>query len=315
MKRVWWLCLAVLLLVPTYALAQNAEETDFAERMNKAASILKNGDKWEALEAYLSIASLYSAPALSYSLGRTYQRLYQCTSALDHYYKVLTTEGIAQDSPVYTRTVKALDEMASCVDWGSLTIRCNARQAVLSIDDELIGFCKSKSVFKLPSGPHRVFVKGKDGEFKQSVNIVDGKQEELLVDIEPAVEPELKIQVEPHHYRYRSAIHPAIQWSLIGTGAAALIGSGFAFAYAYDSKVSAKNALHDFDRNAYESSRDDMDVAKYTAWTLVGVGGVLVLSGLSVWIANLIMDDEVEEFDAGVVADGERFALSVNYRF
>ncbi len=319
LKSSWiFLLICVFSLVSTSAYAEDKAAEDFANRMVEAAETLKGGQMWDGLEQYLVIASLYSAPEVNYALGRTYQRLHQCSDALTYYYKVITSQDIAEDNPIYMRTVEALDKIGTCADWGGVTLQCQARGAELVIDGEKIGRCKDR-VYILPDGEHTIEGSGIDGTFKQTVTVSKGKFEDVTVKIDPKAIEVVKVEKESHHFEYEPAINPVYQWTFMGVGAALLVTSGFMLAYSYDAKYIGLDAKHVGDTQTFNDAKDAVDMTKIISWSLVGAGAATFLTGVSLWIANAVLDPEVKEVDAavqaGIAVTPSGANLSLSYRF
>lgn len=323
----------------TDASAQNME--DFKARMSAAATYMKE-DATEALRQYLEIRVQYAGPEVDYSLGRAYQRLYQCHDAQHYYTQVMIAYELQDTNPIYKRATQAYDEIAPCASWQKVRLTCDMPAGgYVMLNDERIGSCWDRS-FSLPDGEH-VFKlvapggKTKEVKFKAQQGKPDA-QVDLKLDIN-RVEVERIVEVEKA-YVYEEKFSPVLYWSLIAGGLAlAGVGAGMtglANAGKFDAEKALMtyyrdlNALKDEDKKkqeavlkkTYEEARDKASskesLGNALMYTFIGVGAATAVTGAVFAIMNLFGEKElveVEKLNAYVSPTDSGVSMGFSMRF
>lgn len=323
-----------VLLAATSAQAQDIEE--FKTLMADAAAMTKV-DMTEALRQYLEIRVRYAGPEVDYSVGRIYQRLNQCTEAQRYYTQVMVAYDLAEDNPIYKRSVDAYDKIAQCESWQRVKITCEIPpQGYVTIDGERLSTCWDRA-YAFSDGEHEFVLydaKGNKVEKKITTKTGNEPQNVHLAFPPKKVEVERVVEVE-RTFVEKERFHPALYWGLIAGGAAVVAVGGFLSGAAGSARVdeqyyadlvevySMKNSANDELADKYDKKRKDandkvkaMNIATYT---LVGIGGAMAVSGAVLAILNALSDRERVEVTSDVNAyvapsvDGVSLGFSMNF--
>ena len=289
----------------TNAAAQDME--DFKNRMASAAAMMKE-DASEALRQYLEIRVQYAGPEVDYSLGRAYQRLYQCEDSQHYYTQVMVAYELPDSNPIYKRATSAFDEIAPCAAWQKVKLTCAMPAGgYVQINNEKMSSCWDRP-FSLPDGEHTFKLVGPDGKskeitFKAQTGQPDA-QLELALEAEK-VEVERLVEVEKSYY-YKDKFHPALYWGLIA-GGLAVAGVGGVFygmanaARTDEQKYSDLAVLYGGQENDYtakaEAANKDVQLNNILTYTMLGIGGGIAVTGIVLAIVNAVSDKELVEME------------------
>ncbi|MCL2325235.1 MAG: hypothetical protein FWC40_01840 [Proteobacteria bacterium] len=295
-------CVAALLLAGV-APAYGQDMEDFKARMARAASMTQENMS-EALRQYLEIRAKYAGKEVDYSLGRTYQRLFQCEEAQYYYEQVMIKYDLPDDDPIYQRAVKDFDQIAHCRDWQKVYLDCAipAGGHVL-IGSERVNQCWERP-FALSDGEHTFKLVSETGRekvvtFAAKSGAADARIA-LAFDVEQVVVEQV-IATE-QHFVLQERFHPALYWGLITGGVLIMGGGGGGFA------ALSNRALVDVERNEvkYEvllatepdranaakqranEARDRVKLHNTLMYTSFGVGGALVVTGVTLAVISAV---------------------------
>ena len=294
---------AAALLLGGVAPAYGQDMEDFRARMARAASMTRE-DMSEALRQYLEIRVQYAGPEVDYSLGRAYQRLFQCEEAQYYYSQVMVKYDLADDNVTYQRAVKDFDEIAHCVDWQKVYLDCAipAGGHVL-VGNERVNQCWGRP-FALPDGEHIFKLVSEDGKEKVVTFTATSGAADARVALAFEVEQVMVEQVieSEQHFILRERFHPALYWGLITGGVLILGGGGGTFA------ALANRAQVDVERNEAkyavllatdeeramaarrraDDARDRVKLNNTLMYTSFGVGGALVITGVTLAVISAV---------------------------
>ena len=300
--KILLILLVMLTTAGTAAMAQDLET--FKQKMSDAANMTKQ-DMDEALRQYLEIRAEFGGPEVDYSLARTYQRLGQCEQA-KHYYSAVMTYKLADNHPIYQRAVKAFDEISTCETWQKFYLECEIPEGgYVKIDDERVNSCWNRAIYLTP-GDHvfkLVDANGKEVELKYTAK-AGGADEHVHLKFPTEAVAVDHVVTEEHYYAMKDRFHPALYWSLIAGGAAIAAGSGFFLgmannAYAEEQKYADMYAiLGDEDAKQKASdARDRVKLGNILMYSFAGVGGAVLITGITLAIINAVSDKEIVEVD------------------
>lgn len=325
------MCAAVIAgTICTEAAAQDME--DFKTRMAAAAAMMKE-DASEALRQYLEIRVQYAGPEVDYSLGRAYQRLYQCEDSQHYYTQVMVAYELPDSNPIFKRATVAFDEIAPCAAWQKVKLTCAMPAGgYVMVNNEKMSSCWDRP-FSLPDGEHTFKLVGPDGETKEiKFNAQIGQpdaQIELALEAE-TVEVERVVEVEKAYY-YKEKFHPALYWGLIAGGIAVAGVSGIFYGMANSARADEQKyadlyALHgdpvsesDIDYQAKATAaNDDVKLNNILTYTMLGIGSGIAVTGIALAIVSAVSDKELietENVNAFVTPTDSGMSVGIGVRF
>lgn len=307
-----FLCAAMMTgALCTEASAQDME--DFKNRMASAATMMKE-DASEALRQYLEIRVQYAGPEVDYSLGRAYQRLYQCEDSQHYYTQVMVAYELPDSNPIYKRAITAFDEIAPCAAWQKVKLSCAMPAGgYVLINNEKMSSCWDRP-FSLPDGEHTFKLVGPDGKSKEvkftaKVGQPDA-QIELALDAEK-IEVERVVEVEKSYY-YKEKFHPALYWGLIAGGLAVAGVGGIFYGMANAARTEEQKysdlyaqiqnpngdsdqAKEYFDKS--QKANEDVRLHNTLTYTMLGIGGGIAVTGIALAIVSAVSDKELVEME------------------
>lgn len=304
-KSVTSFLMSCALLMTFSASVQAQDMDDFKKRMADAAAMTKK-DLSEALRQYLEIRILYAGPQVDYSLGRTYQRLYQCENAQYYYTQVMVAYDLPADDAIFSRAAKDYDAIATCDAWQKVYLTCAIPAGGhIMIDDQSINECWDRP-FSLPDGEHIFKLVDADGteHVVKQTTVSGGEDIKIDLAMPPKTVVEEKVVEITKTVEYKDRFHPALYWGLISGGVLFLAGSGWFSAM-------ANHALVDVQRwdDAYvitnepsakkkaDDARDKVKLGNTLLYTSLGIGGALAITGVTLAIINAVSPKEVVESD------------------
>ncbi len=306
------------------AMAQSIE--DLKSRLAEAAAMTKV-DMDEALRLYLEIRVVYAGENVDYSLGRTYQRLFQCKEAQHYYTQVMVAYNLPDTNAVYQRAVKAYDEIAACNDWQKVYLTCEIPEGgYVMIDNERVARCWERP-YTMQPGEHvfkLVDAKGKTEEKKIKTGISKPDAHIKLAFAPKEVNVEKVVEVEKT-YVMKDKYSPALYWGLMTGGAAlAAVGgfmSGIAFsAKADEEKYAARYAVlgEESDKKKVSDARDKVKLGNILMGTFVGIGGAAILTGATFAILNYVAGKELVEdnsINAYLSPSRDGISMGIGFQF
>lgn len=283
--------------------AQDME--DFKQRMADAAAMTKK-DLGEALRQYLEIRILYAGPQVDYSLGRSYQRLYQCENAQYYFTQVMVAYDLPANDAIYTRAVKDYDAIATCDAWQKVYLTCAIPAGgYVMIDDERVSECWDRP-FSLPDGEHTFRLVAADGTEHVIKHTAQSGAEDATINLTMPAEKvvEEKIVEITKSVEYKDRFHPALYWGLISGGVLFLAGSGWFSAMANHALIDVQRwddtyviTNDETAKKKADDARDKVKLGNTLLYTSLGIGGALAITGVTLAIVNAISPKEVVESD------------------
>lgn len=321
---VWMIGCAALSFVCSTAAAQDMEA--FKTRMNETAAVAKV-DLNAALLSYLELRTKYAGPEIDYSLGRTYQRLYQCKEAQNYLTQVMVSYELPDAHPVYQRAVKDFDAIAACDSWQKVRVESDIPAGgYVMIDDEKMSSFGDRE-YSLPPGEHVFKLFSRDGKSVEVKFTAEnsGKTETISLSFPPEkVEVENVVAVE-HNYYYQERFHPALYWGLIAGGVAVVAVGGFMSgiansAYADEQKYADRYAVlkNESDKKKANDARDKVKNVNIAMYTLIGVGAAAAVTGAALAIVSAVSEKErIEDnsFNAYVTPSPDGVSLGLGFQF
>ena len=287
----------------TGAMAQ--ADNDVFARTSAAAEMTKK-DLAEALRQYLEIRIEYAGAEIDYSIGRTYERLFQCSSTQKYYTAVMVNYNLTTGNPIFDRAVKNYDNVAMCDTWQKVYLDCSIPEGgTVMIDNERIGQCWDRP-YSLPDGEHVFKLIKKSGEEHVVKFTAKSGAPDAHVNVAfPAERVEVeKIVERVENYEYRERFHPALYWGLISGGVLFLGGSGWFSAMANNALVDVQKyedryaVLQDESwKKKANDARDKVDLGNALMYTSLGVGGALAVTGVALAIVSHMSPKEKVDLD------------------
>jgi hypothetical protein len=293
-------------LMMTFGASLQAQDMeDFKQRMADAAAMTKK-DLSEALRQYLEIRILYAGPQVDYSLGRTYQRLYQCENAQYYYTQVMVAYDLPAEDATFSRAAKEYDTIATCDAWQKVYLTCAIPAGgYVMIDDQRINECWDRP-FSLPDGDHTFKLVDADGKEHVVTQSTMSGGEDIRIDLAMPAQTvvEEKIVEVTKTVEYRDRFHPALYWGLISGGVLFLAGSGWFSAMANHALVDVQRwddayviTKEESAKKKADDARDKVKLGNTLLYTSIGIGSALAISGITLAIINAVSPKEVIEPD------------------
>lgn len=293
MRKIFIIFTLVALFVPCFALAEPDLEA-YKQRMEQAAAKSKAGELTSALVDYLEIRVSYAGPEVDYSLGRMYQRLYQCTQAQHYYTQLMMAYDLANNHPIYQRAIEGYDQIAACQSWGTVQVTCTGADDAswIEIDGEKLGQCWGRP-YHLPAGEHVFALKSASGkQVEKKLSVADQTKETLTLELPKDVAVKTKEIKVTEEYILKERFAPELYWGLI-VGGTAVMGVGGVFAaLAYKDMVDVQKFEDRQNKERAQKARDGVKLNKILTYSALGVGGALAASGITLAIISALSDKE-----------------------
>ncbi len=283
----------------------SAQDSNEVYSRAAAASEMTKKDLSEALQQYLELRIDYAGAEIDYSIGRTYQRLFQCKNAKQFYEAVMVNYTLKADHPIFQKTVENYDAIATCDDWQKVNLSCTIPEGgSVMIDNEHIGQCWDRP-YALPDGEHTFKLIAADGkEVVETITTQSGQPAKSIKLSFPPERVEIEKVVEKvENYEYKERFHPALYWGLI-SGGVALIAGGAGFSamannalvdvQKYEDEyavVQSDEAKQKAKKNA-DDARSKVDTANALMYSFIGVGAATAVTGVALAIVSAVSPKE-----------------------
>ena len=247
---------------------------------NQAVEATDAKDFAKAEQLYIANLTLGEFDLTWLNLGRTYAKQGKCLEARDAYARVPASEKVVNKGKVvdlteiYAQYTQELEEQCNA----PVTFKCETPEMVVSIDGGAAFPCDAAQSYLIEPGMHTFIGSLPNGS---SARVTASVTTEMIVEIElvtekEVVEVERIVEVE-ENWQKKSRIYSITGWSLLGIGAAVVIGCAIGQVYIqsqYD-RLDPHNAGRLY--NHY-----------YSSFIGTGVGAALALAGAGLLIADHI---------------------------
>lgn len=282
-----------ILLFTTPVFAQNARKlTDTQLALNEQAiEAQQNGDLDKALQYVQSMIELGEADALWLQLGRLYELQGKCIGAMDAYEHVKTAPP-TEDVPHDVILQKLIDNSDSLKQTCSavLVFDCKMPDMNITVDNDKTIACSSAPIYVTP-GRHTIHAQS-----QQTSNIVN-----ITLSLEKS--KVMSIEVTDTGYSFEGSHlgkpYTIAGWTLLGSGVALAAAGGAVYGVAhkdFKQKSDDTRMLCSQDPLNADCKFADKTNNKYiAAYTLMGVGGAVALTGAALLIVNAIKNNKADE--------------------
>lgn len=291
-----------LAMTPQSAHAQSDEEL-FQNMMKKASDLYNAEDYTAALIAYLEVKSRFGSPVVDYSLGRTYQQLYQCDKAMAFYMIVMNDYDLRDDDKLFEKSANYYNELNSCERWGKVDVTCESPNAQLYIEDKPMGRCMS-GIYRMREGKYtfKIEAEGVDA-VEIDTRVEDGSSEAISLKLPPVIKEVIKeVPVDTGGQPIDDGPN-WLAWGLVGGGVAMLIAGGFTNAAGFSDLRDAQKFADAGDDAGKQDALDSANLNKILTGVFLGVGVAAAGTGLTLAIIDML-DDGSESPEAGDVEVG-----------
>lgn len=250
-----------------------------------------------AIEHFLAADNAVPSPALSYNVARAYERLDEAPRALE-YYRTYLRRGADPKNEAEVRTrVREISTLLARRGVQQITVRSDPSGARLVIDGRARGTTPWTGELEL--GRHRVVVDQGTLRRQHDVVLVAERAHDLDVSLSPdtgqmpppAADPAPGTGA-PSSTNDATVVPTFLPWAVAGAGAVALGGAGV---YELMRRNAEDDAKAEEYQPAYYDHRDRALTYQTTARVLVGVGGVLVLTGGVLAVINRSSSEKSSE--------------------
>jgi hypothetical protein len=272
---------------------QNAAGTTEAERSRDLAKkkyeegveAYRNERYVDAVRLFLDADTLSPSVALSYDIARAYEKLGDEASTLRWYRNYLRLAPEAPNRAAVLQSIQELGKALAGKGIQQLTVLSVPAGATVAIDGQAVGVTPLTT--ELRPGDHSALLTARGyADVQRSFNLMALTPMDVTFDLEP-VRAEAPTRTaaaagtegkEGHGRRF--GIVPLVT---IGAGVLAL-GSSLAFEI---SRRSAQNdARNEQEQLSFQRDVEAMNTRQTASRVLLGVGGVLVITGATLWIFN-----------------------------
>ena len=317
-------------LACSFGAAAQAQSVDpeFEAAMAKAYAATKE-DLVSALNQYLVLRS--SRPddvVVLYALGRTYHKLKQCDAPQNLYIEVMS--ALKETDVLYNRAVSAYTELDGCQNWEQVYFDCEVPfGGHVTVDDNPMAACWGDPLYLSP-GEHVFRLYDADGNVIEETYTATAKEEgaeyekhRVQLRFDRVREVERVVTVD-HNYVYKDRFHPALYWGLIAGGAALVAGGGFMSAYANHEQVEERKQIdlyaagNEGAKKKASDAHDRVVLGNALTYTLAGLGGAAVITGIVLAIVNATSERErVEEssVEAYIAPNPGGVSMGMGFRF
>lgn len=322
-KTVLWLVISISLFASSaFAAEDTTEEKKAKQAFSKGKELFKKEAYGEASAAFREAYALKKSYKIWFNIGQCEAAANRLGLALEAFERYLAEGG---DDVTFDRrdyVLKELERLRSLV--GSLNIVA-PDDSVVFVDDHERGRMPLIGLLKMSAGVvHTIrVVKDEESLIERKVKVSGG--ETLTITVRPSeLEPEAKEpeteETEPAapatEQPEPSSKLPVWGWSILGVGAAALIGGGVTGGIA----LSLNGAIEDNCPNgdcppAYHDDLDKRDTLAITTNILLAAGGALAATGAVLLIVHASRRGESPEPVAFSFTPFGRLGIAIQKRF
>jgi len=316
LRAVVILSASMLAASPSYALAADAaSETNgvAAEQRRSAAKAryeegveaYKDQRYADAVRLFLEADALSPSAALSYNIARAYEKLADDAQTLRWYRNYLRLNPQAANATEVQGYVRSLSAKLAKQGIQQLTVVTSPAGATVAIDGTALGV--SPLTVELRPGRHSAQVSLRGfSDVNGNFELPEATPLDLTVTLKPGVASTPQNTETSRESARRFGIAPYIT---LGAAAACLGSAGIFEALRRSAQSSARSEQVQVD---YEHDIDDMNSRQTTARVLLGVGGVLAVTGVTLLVLNTPLTPE-SHARVAAVPGGATFTLERSF--
>jgi tetratricopeptide (TPR) repeat protein len=317
LRRPLLLTLSVSLLVvsPSHARAadERAEPASSAEqRRNSAKARYEEGVEAyratryaDAVRLFLEADAISPSAALSYNIARAYEKLADDAQTLRWYRNYLRLDPNAKNAAEVRGYVESLSAKLAKQGIQQLTVLTTPAGATVAIDGTPLGV--SPLTVELRPGTHTAQVSRRGfADVNGKFTLPEATPIDLSVTLQAAPADSAKAPDTNRETGRRFGIAPYLT---LGAAAVCLGTAGIFEALRRSAQNSARSEQVQL---AYEQDIDDMNSRQTTARVLLGVGGVLAATGVTLLVLNTPITPE-SRARVAAVPGGATFSLNGSF--
>jgi tetratricopeptide (TPR) repeat protein len=285
---------SLLVATPHYARAADAAEatTNPEQRRTLAKARYEEGVEAyratryaDAVRSFLEADALSPSAALSYNIARAYEKLADDAQTLRWYRNYLRLNPGAKNAAEVRGYVDALSAALAKRGIQQLTVLTTPPGATVAIDGTPLGV--SPLTVELRPGPHSAQVSRRGfADVNGKFTLPEATPIDLSVTLQATRADDAKAPDADRETGRRFGIAPYVT---LGAAAVCLGSAGIFEALRRSAQNSARSEQVQL---AYEQDIDDMNSRQTTARVLLGVGGVLAATGVTLLVLNTPLTPE-----------------------
>ena len=300
-----------LLASPHYAIAaEGAAQTPSSVEQRRSSAKARYEEGVEAYRAaryadavrlFLEADALSPSAALSYNIARAYEKLADDAQTLRWYRNYLRLSPDAKNATEVQGYIHSLSAALAKQGIQQLTVLTTPSGATVAIDGTPLGV--SPLTVELRPGTHSVQVSGRGfSDVNGNFELPQATPLDLKVTLQPIPTNGAPQANANRQAERRFGIAPYLT---LGAAAVCLGGAGLFEALRRSAQNSARSETVQL---SYEQDIDDMNSRQTTARVLLGVGGVLAATGVTLLVLNTPISSE-SRARVAAVPGGATFSL------
>lgn len=309
----WLIALSVSLVAgnPRYGLAAEAAtdaNPSAEQRRSSAKARYEEGVEAyraaryaDAVRLFLEADALSPSAALSYNIARAYEKLADDAQTLRWYRNYLRLSPDAKNAAEVQTYIRSLSAALAKLGIQQLTVLTTPPGATVAIDGKPLGV--SPLTVELRPGTHSAQVSRRGfSDVNGNFVLPEATPIDLSVTLQPAPSSNVAKADPNRETGRRFGIAPYLT---LGAAAVCLGSAGIFEALRRSSQNAARSEQVQL---AYEQDIDDMNSRQTTARVLLGVGGVLAATGVTLLVLNTPLSSE-SRARVAAVPGGATFSL------
>ena len=264
-------------------------------KYEQGVDLYRNERYADAVELFLEADALSPSAALSFNIARAYEKLADDAATLRWYRNYLRLNPEAPNAAEVRQSVQNLSLALAKKGIQQLTVLSTPSGATVAIDGRALGV--TPLTLELKPGEHHALVTLRgfaDAARDFTLNAPSPMDLPIELQVAPSVTPPLTPVESParasgertQEHGSRFGIVPYVT---LGVGVLALGGAALFEASRRSAQTAARS---DVTQVAFKDDVDAMNNRQTTARVLLGVGGVLVVTGATLWVFNARLTPE-----------------------
>lgn len=281
---------------------------------NRAVDATHKGNFKDAELYYKAMLKMAEFDAIWANIGSTYSRQGRCIEARRALQKAETSPSVVEIPHEFVMT-KVAEYSAEVEEkcTAPVVLRCITPDMTITIDGGDEFECNGETLYLTP-GAHSIYAAT---SFGFSNIRTEAKNDAIVtVPVEVINYEELAANggLTPEEKAKRSMIFKTVGWTLFGLGAGVAAGGGAVMGVSYNEYVDAHNAQKENPQeHPYQTIADkraDTEKKLKIAYSLLGVGGAVLATGIALLIVDAVKYDTPSTTTTTTSLDSHNFMLA-----
>jgi hypothetical protein len=297
--------------MPGEAAAQGAMTSEqvqrFKLRVSDGKRLFEMGKYRASVEQFQAARKIYDHPRLTFNIAQAYKALGACTESRGAFERYLDTPKISEK--MRARATKLLSELdTSCIETGSIRISCAPEDAAVTITrlnpDGARGTPRRATcpiTSKIRTGRYEISARAEGFEPVVQQVVVARNATQIL-----------RLALRPQPGIFDMETRSILSYSVIGLGAATLVGGLISDYTAVSRLDELRQAQSQGDSARIDALRDEADSASTRSAILYGVGAAVLAGGIA-WKVIQITSEAEPAADQRASVQGAESQFSVQF--